>query len=169
MFAVGGVALQHFDEVPGALAALGVVGPVALFVLIALAPFFRAPGVVLVGLAIGLYGPFLGGGVAFAGLVVGAVTSFLAFRGLVGFRSEPPSKGRLARWAIARWAFSQLEVRPILAVAVLRCTFWVSPVLSGLLALSPLHVRDYVIGSIIGLAPAVVVMASLFAKVSSWW
>jgi uncharacterized membrane protein YdjX (TVP38/TMEM64 family) len=62
-----------------------------------------------------------------------------------------------------------LESRPIMTVAILRLIFWMAPPLNYALAMTPVKLRDYVIGSAVGLAAPVVCAALFFEWVVENW
>ena len=56
------------------------------------------------------------------------------------------------------------QERPVRSVALLRLVFWMFPPLNYALALSPVGLRDYVVGSALGLVLPLAVMAALFGS-----
>ena len=91
--------------------------------------------------------------------------------------SEPDTRTFIRRhWAVCRFGgsalaeiespwlrrvLSQLDTRPLRSVIVLRAIFGVAPFLNYALALSSLGFRDYIIGSIIGMAAPIAIAAVL--------
>jgi uncharacterized membrane protein YdjX (TVP38/TMEM64 family) len=61
-----------------------------------------------------------------------------------------------------RALLDRLDRRPILTVALLRLIMWVAPALNYALALSSVRYRDFAIGSAIGLALPMALLAALF-------
>jgi uncharacterized membrane protein YdjX (TVP38/TMEM64 family) len=117
--------------------------------------FIHVPGIVFVSAAALVFGPWKGALVAFAAETIAVCVTFFIIRGVGG----QPLGELKNRWL--RKAMEHLDQRPLLTVIGLRTFFQASPPVNYALALSPLPVRHYVVGSAVGLiAPCIVI--SLF-------
>lgn len=100
------------------------------------------------------FGPWLGGVLAYVGGMGSIALPFLTARLLRRQAAVPwQPTNRIAARAIA-----MLDTHPITAIAILRVFFWFNPPLSYTLALSQVRLRDYLLGSAIGVVPVVVVV-----------
>ncbi len=131
--------VRAFMESAGAW---GFAGFVALF---AAGELVHVPGLVFVGAASIAYGQVLGIAASYTGAMTSVATSFLVVRGIGG---QP--LGEVQR-PILRKLLARLETHPIRTIAILRLIFFMSPALNYGLAMSKVRMRDYLIGSAIGL------------------
>lgn len=138
----------------------GPLGFVVLIVLFSVGMLIQVPGMLFVGVSIWVYGQTVGGILAHLGGVVALSVSFLVAR-TVGGRPLGAMKNK---WA--QKIFARLDESPITTVAVLRLIFWFGPPINYALAFSNVKFRDYVIGSAIGLAPIVAIVAIFFEPLS---
>ncbi len=116
----------------------------------------HVPGLVFVAAAALAYGGFLGVAVALLGAIVSVTVSFVVVRRLGGQPLEVLETSWVRRF------LDNLDERPIVTVAVLRLLFWMAPVLNYGLAMTGVRLRDYVVGSALGLIPPVTVSVLLF-------
>jgi uncharacterized membrane protein YdjX (TVP38/TMEM64 family) len=129
----------------------------ALFLgLFALGALAHMPGVLFLAAAMFIYPSWQGGVVAFVGAVLAVTVSFLVFRSVGG----QPLGG--LRQPLLRRVLRHLDDRPIRTVFLLRLILWLAPVVSSALALSSVRLRDYVVGSALGLALPIAAFALLF-------
>jgi uncharacterized membrane protein YdjX (TVP38/TMEM64 family) len=106
------------------------------------------------------FGPWWGGVLGFVAGMCAITVPFVVARLLRRQQAVPwRPKQKLAARAIA-----MLETHPIRAVVLLRLILWFNPPLSYALALTPLRLRDYLLGCALALAPVVAV-----AMVASSW
>ncbi len=106
------------------------------------------------------FGPYAGGVLAYVAGMCAITLPFITARYLRRQAAEPwRPKQKLAARAMA-----MLETHPIRAVVLLRLVLWFNPPLSYALALTPLRLRDYLIGCALALAPVVAV-----AMLASSW
>jgi uncharacterized membrane protein YdjX (TVP38/TMEM64 family) len=143
-----------------AIASMGPLGVLTLLGLFGLAAWLWIPGIVLVTAAVAIYGPAFGAAVSVVGGMVATSHSFLAIRAVAGPPVEP--EGRILRWIVDR-----LEAQPIALVTALRAVFWLSPMVTGSLALSPIRFRDYLLGSFLGFVPSVVLVSAVIERVAA--
>lgn len=134
----------------------GAWGVLAFTGIFAVGELMHVPGLVFVAAAALAYGGFLGVGVALLGAIVSVTVSFVVVRRLGG----QPLEVLEASWI--RRFLDNLDERPIVTVAVLRLLFWMAPVLNYGLAMTGVRLRDYVVGSALGLIPPVTVTVLLF-------
>jgi uncharacterized membrane protein YdjX (TVP38/TMEM64 family) len=64
---------------------------------------------------------------------------------------------------------SHLEQRPLLSVALLRLVLQLNPVVNSALALSGIRYRDYILGSLIGFTPTILILAFLADRLEKWF
>jgi uncharacterized membrane protein YdjX (TVP38/TMEM64 family) len=147
------------DGLRSYIAACGV-GGVAMFVAaFCLGLLVYVPGMIFFAVSILVWGPVLGGVIAFGGATLAVTASFLVVRAIGG---QPLATTR-ARWV--HRALAQLEHRPIRTVFVLRLVLWTSPPLNYGFALSSLRFRDHLIGSMLGLVVPAAVMGAFTERV----
>lgn len=148
---------EELDSLCAAISAMGPAGVVATVVLFALSTWMWVPGLVPMTLAFMVYGPVGGAVVSVVGGLLAMTHSFLAIRTLAWRAVEIPDNRLL------RHALGHLEAHPVVWVSVLRAVFWLSPVVTSTLALSPIRFRDYALGSVLGFVPAVVTMVTVLS------
>jgi uncharacterized membrane protein YdjX (TVP38/TMEM64 family) len=148
------------DNVHAAVQRAGMWGVLLYVVLFAAAELLHVPGTLMVAAGILAFGPLWGFPISFGAALVSVTTSFLVVRSVGG---APAARARM-RWAWARRVLEHLDERPVRSVALLRLVFWMFPPLNYALALSPVGLRDYVVGSALGLVLPLAVMAALFGS-----
>lgn len=139
----------------------GVVGFLIFLGVFAVGELVHVPGIVFVAAAIFAYGQTLGGLAAYVGAVISVVVSFIVVRAvggqvLVGIQ-RPWVQRMLAR----------LDERPIRVIMLLRLVLWMAPPVNYALAMSSVRLRDYAIGSAIGLLLPIAAAAAFFDWVVS--
>lgn len=144
------------DRVRALMDSAGAWGFLAFVVLFAVGELLHVPGFVFVGAASLAYGQGAGTLAAYAGAMGSVTISFLVVRTIGG----QPLGGVRRPWM--RKMLARLETRPILTVAVLRAIFWLSPALNYGLAMTSVKMRDYLIGSALGLAIPIPVVVFFF-------
>lgn len=143
------------EAIRGFMEGAGVLGFVLFLGVFALGELVHVPGVFFVAAAILAYGRGLGGLAAYAGAVLSVIVSFLVVRGVGGQMLADVRRPWL------RKILAGLERRPIRVVAILRLILWMAPPLNYALAMSTVRLRDYMIGSALGLLIPIA-LASLF-------
>lgn len=133
---------------------LGIVLYVLAFVV---GNLFHVPSWVFLAAAILSFGFFPGYPLAYAANVLSVVVSFVFVRTVGGRALDAVERP----WV--RWALDRLDTRPILMVAFLRLAMAGAPWLNYILAMSNLRLRDYALGSALGLAPHLAVLSALIA------
>ena len=136
--------------------AAGPLGFVGFVVAFAVGELLHIPGAVFVGAASVAYGSALGALAAYLGALASVTASFFVVRGIGG---QP--LGEVKRPFVKRM-LARLDERPVLTVAILRLIFWMAPALNYGLAMSKVRFRDYLLGSALGLALPIPLMAIFF-------
>jgi uncharacterized membrane protein YdjX (TVP38/TMEM64 family) len=120
------------------------------------------PGLAFVAAGILAYGKVLGGILSFIAGVISVTFSFVLVR-TVGGQAITQSKRKWLERILA-----ELDQRPIRTVIILRIVFIFAPALNYALALSTIRLRDYVVGSALGLLIPMALVASLFDLALHW-
>lgn len=144
------------ERVRGVVEAAGGWGILAFVGIFALGELMHVPGIVFVAAAMFAYGYVAGVGAALLGALVSVTVSFLVVRWVGG---QPLTQ---IRWRFARRILERLDARPILCVALLRLLLWMAPPVNYALAMSSIRLRDYMVGSALGLAGPVTGAALFF-------
>jgi len=137
----------------------GWLGVLALAGLFTVGLLLQVPGVLFVGAAVLAYGGWAGGLIAFGSGLIAVTTSFALVRAVGGRTEAAAVRSRTMSRLLAR-----IDRRPVWAVFLLRSIFWLSPPLNYALALSPIGLRDYVVGSAAGLALPIAGWALFFER-----
>lgn len=136
----------------------GAWGYLLLIVIFALGELVHIPGLVFVFAGVVAYGQLVGGILGYVGAVGSVTFSFVVVRTVGGQALEAIEKP----WV--RKILDGLEARPIRTVVLIRLVMWMAPPVNYALALSGIKLRDYVIGSMVGLAPVIAVFAIFFEQ-----
>lgn len=105
----------------------------------------HVPGMVFVAAGVYAYGKLLGGFLAYIGAVTAVTVSFLVVRSVGG------SALAEIKYEFVKKLLAKLDERPITVVIFLRIFLWLAPAVNYVLGLSKIRLRDFVIGSAIGL------------------
>ncbi len=117
------------------------------------AEMIQVPGWILITAGVAAFGPDWGYLLSLIAAILSVAVAFLITRGLGGkplARTQRPMLRRL---------LAQIDHHPVRTVFVLRLIFWVSPPLNCALALTGIRFRHFLIGSALGLAPPLFVIA----------
>lgn len=134
----------------------GLWGLLGYWLAFALGVLVHLPGMAFIGAASVAYGEALGMLVGYSGAMGAAMTSFLLVRTIGG---QP--LGDVKRpWM--RKVLAQLESRPVTTIALLRLVFFLASWLNYGCAMSAVRMRDYALGTAIGLVPQAVAGALFF-------
>ncbi len=109
------------------------------------------PGMLFVFVARAAYGGVVGYFLSYGAAIVAVTAPFLLVRGIRTQRERTWQP----RWRFLRRLLDGVETHPIRSVVLLRLFLWISPPLDYALAFTSISLRDYVIGSAIGLAPCI--------------
>jgi uncharacterized membrane protein YdjX (TVP38/TMEM64 family) len=143
------------EHIRALLAGAGVFGVVVFVVVFSLGLLAQLPGLLFIAVAVLAYGRTMGALVALLGAAVAISVSFFVVRRFGGSALAEIESPWLRR------ILAQLETRPLRSVILLRAVFGVAPFLNYALALSSLGFRDYIVGSIIGMAAPIALAAVL--------
>lgn len=143
------------EHIRALLAGAGVFGVIVFVIVFSLGLLAQLPGLLFIAVAVLAYGRTMGALVALLGAVVAISVSFIVVRRFGGSALAEIESPFLRR------ILSQLDTRPLRSVILLRAIFGVAPALNYALALSSLGFRDYIIGSIIGMAAPITLAAIL--------
>lgn len=147
---------ESIEALRGFMQSAGAAGALLFVVAFCVGELLHIPGLVFVATGVLAYGRLQGGALAFAAGVLSMTLSFVIVRGVSGQALAEIDKPWLKR------AMSWVETRPIVTVAVLRTVLILSPPLNYALALSSIRLRDYVVGSALGLLPPLVLAVVAF-------
>ena len=163
LFAVGeitgvrkGLSVARLRELT---AGAGLLGVLAFVVAFAVGELVQIPGLVFVAAGIAAWGPVRGGALAWAAAVLSVVVTFVVVRGVGGKALSEVDNPWMKR------ALTHLDARPIVIIVMLRTVFVISPPLNYALALSTIRLRDYLIGSALGLMLPIVFAAIFFEQI----
>jgi uncharacterized membrane protein YdjX (TVP38/TMEM64 family) len=146
------------EEIRTRMAMAGWWAPVLYVGAFALAELAHFPGTVFVLAAVVAYGRLVGGALAFTGAIISFLVTFTVVRRVGG---QPLGA---IRWAWVRRILAELDGHPIRTVVLLRLVLWMTPQVNYVLALSSVKTRDFVVGSIIGLAGPICALAFMFDR-----
>lgn len=144
------------ESVRAFMQSMGVGGFLAFLLVFAVGVLLHVPGLVFVGAAVVAYGELLGAGAAYVGAVVSVSASFVIVRAVGG---QPLGDVRRP-WM--RKVLERLERHPVRTIALLRVMFMVAPAINYGMAMTSVRLRDYVVGSAIGLVVPIAVVAFFF-------
>jgi len=113
--------------------------------------FLYIPGMVFVGVAVWVWGPWLGFAIGYSCGVLGVNLHFLSLRLIGGRPLAANARTKRPRWSWVQKALGALEAHPIREVILLRSLMFMSPPLNMALALTGVRGRDHLIGSALGL------------------
>jgi uncharacterized membrane protein YdjX (TVP38/TMEM64 family) len=145
-------------RIRAALGAAGLWGPVLFVAAFCAGELVHVPGTVFVAASVVCYGRLGGSILALVGALVSLSVSFVVVRAVGG---KPLAA---IRWRFVRRMLEHLEGRPVRTIALLRLVLWMAPQLNYALALSSVRFRSYVVGSALGLAAPITVIALLFDR-----
>jgi uncharacterized membrane protein YdjX (TVP38/TMEM64 family) len=148
----------HFDrERIRALVEGGGAWGVAVFVVVfCVGELLHIPGLVFVAVAMVAYGRTVGVPIALLGAMASVTFSFVVVRAIGG---QPLAA--IARPTVRR-LLGLIDRRPVTSVALLRLIFQMAPPINYALAMSAVGLRDYLIGSALGLIGPVTAFALFF-------
>jgi uncharacterized membrane protein YdjX (TVP38/TMEM64 family) len=157
--ATGVMDLEEVDQVRALIQRAGI-WQIPLFIVVyGIGILAHVPGSVFVGGGVLLFGPVWGGVWCYLGALLGNLISFEIVR-LMGYRP-------LARvsWPVLEGLFSRLAERPIRAVTLIRLVFPTTAPVNYALALTDVAFGAYLVGSLVGVLPQLLVCVWLFGFV----
>lgn len=137
-------------------------GATAFTALFVLANLAHIPGAFFLAAAVLALGPVWGALTTYVAACIACVVTFVVVRAL-GADALRELDNRLARRLFAR-----LDAHPVRSVVLLRTVFQTVPALNYTLALSGVKLRDYVVGTLLGLPLPILVMTALFDSLAVW-
>lgn len=135
----------------------GVLGGLTFVGVWSLVNFVQVPSFVFACAALGLYGPWAGALVAWAGAQVVLTVVFVVTRVVGG----SPLQGTQKPWL--RRIMVHLERHPVRTIALARVVGWMSPAINYPVVLAGVRYRDYLLGSMLGLAPPIALLAGAWS------
>lgn len=144
------------DRVRALVEGAGALGVLAYLGVFTVGQLLGVPGLVFVAAGIVVYGPLHGALLGLVGAVFAMTVSFQIVRTVGG---QPLGA---AQRPFMKRVLAQLDARPVRAVALLRLVFWLAPPVNYALALSRIRLRDFVLGSLIGLVLPITCAAVFF-------
>ena len=154
--ALGADAYLTKDHIQELMAAAGLWAIPVYWAVFSLGEFVQVPGWVFIAAATAGYEWLPAFFLALSGATVSALVSFLVVRGISGHALAELKNRWLQR------ILALVDRRPILTVFVLRLILWAAPPLNYALGLTRIRLRDYLIGTVLGLAPPVLGLVVLF-------
>jgi uncharacterized membrane protein YdjX (TVP38/TMEM64 family) len=131
----------------------------AMFVL---ANLVHIPGGFFLAAAVLALGPVWGALTTYVAACIACTVTFVVVRAL-GADALRELDNRLARRL-----FASLDAHPVRSVVMLRTVFHSVPALNYTLALSGVRLRDYVVGTLLGLPLPILVITLLFDTLAVW-
>ncbi|MEO6954052.1 MAG: VTT domain-containing protein, partial [Polyangia bacterium] len=120
------------------------------------------PGMLFFATGVLIWGRLLGGVIGGATALLSVVFTFMIVRVIGGQPLSKPTRPFMQR------ILAHLADRPISTVAMLRMVFFLTPSVTYALALSPIRFGQMMLGSAIGLAPPLTIIALLSERVMHW-
>lgn len=162
-YAIGVTDDFTIDGLRAEVAEAGPLGAVVFMLCFVVGNLIHLPGMLFVVAALLAWGRTDGALIALAAGLVACTTSFVIVRAVGGTPLAEP------RHPWARRVLAHLDRRPIPVIAALRIGFQFSPPVNYALAMSSVRLRDYVLGSALGLVPFMFGVAILFEQVITWF
>ncbi len=137
-------------------------GLLAFTALFTLANLAHIPGAFFLAAAVFALGPVWGALTTYVAACISCAVTFAVVRAL-GADALRALDNRLSRRLLAR-----LDAHPVRSVVLLRTVFQTAPTLNYALALSGVKLRDYMIGTLLGLPLPILAMTALFDTLAVW-
>ncbi len=150
------------EQIRSLIQAAGPWGIVLFVALFAIGELVHIPGMVFVVAAVLAYGRTTGFFVGWLGAVVSVTVSFVLVRSFGGQALTQ------IKWKVVQRMLDRLDARPVSTVFILRSLLWVAPPLNFALAMSRIRLRDYLIGSSLGLLAPIAGVVVLFEQALAW-
>jgi len=163
VWASGAAAQLTPQQIAEWVARAGIFGPLAYVALFSAAELAHLPGVLFVLAAALLWPPAIAIPTAYAGAVCASLVVFLVSRRIV----PGDVRKRLPEWLL-RWE-SSLESHGLRTVIGLRAVLFMLPTVHWLLGASRVSLRDYALGTAVGLLPGVVLYVLLGRQAWAHW
>lgn len=151
------------DGLRAQVAEAGHWGAIVFVLCFVIGNLIHLPGMLFVVAALLAWGRTDGAIIALVGGLLACTSSFVIVRAVGGTPLAEP------RHPWVRQILGHLDRRPIPVIAALRIGFQFSPPVNYALAMSSVRLRDYVLGSALGLVPFMFGVALLFEQVVAWF
>jgi uncharacterized membrane protein YdjX (TVP38/TMEM64 family) len=151
------------ESVRALMSSMGAWGFLLFLVAFAVGELMHVPGLVFVGAAAIAYGQLLGVLAGYVGALVSVTASFVLVRAVGGQPLGSPRRP----WM--RKVLARLEQRPVRTVALLRLGLFMAPALNYGLAMTSVRLRDYVLGSALGLLVPIPLIVLLFDRLAAYF
>ena len=137
-------------------------GLLAFAALFALANLVHIPGGFFLAAAVLALGPLWGALLTYVAACLSCMLTFAVVRALGADALREFSS------PLARRLFARLDAQPLRSVVLLRLIFQSVPALNYALALSGLHWRPYLLGTLLGLPLPILVITLLLERIAAW-
>lgn len=137
-------------------------GVLIFTVMFAVGNLAHIPGTIFLVAAVVALGPVWGGMATYAGACTSCVVTFLVIRP-VGANAIRQFRNQIFTRVLAR-----MDAHPMRSVLLLRLLFQTLPTLSYALALSGVHFRDYLLGTLLGLPLPILIYSVFFETLARW-
>lgn len=138
-------------------------GGLLIFILLfALGNFIQIPGWIFLAAAVLALGRTMGGLATYVAAIVSCVMTFLVIRFVGGDALRQLDKPVIAR------ILRHLDARPIRSVVLARTLFQTAPPLNYALAMSGIQLREYLIGTLLGLPLPIFLYCLFFDYLEQW-
>jgi len=141
------------EKLTGLIQSAGMWGAFIFVAAFALGTVMQVPGLLFISLAVVIYGRYAGIAVAWLGAIGAVSLSFWLVRALGG-----KALGEIKQPFVRRM-LGMLDARPTFTVMLLRMVLVVNPPVTYALALSNVRYREFLLGSVVGLMPPLVILA----------
>lgn len=116
----------------------------------------QVPGLVFIAAAVVAFGRLEGALLGWLGTMIAVAVSFWVVRLIGGRPLEGVQRPRVKQ------LLARLDQQPVRVTAMLRLLFFAAPPVTYALALSGMRFRDYMMGSVVGLTPTLIVLIFFF-------
>lgn len=138
-------------------------GGLLLFILLfSLGNLVQIPGWIFLASAVLALGPAMGGIVTYMAAIISSLITFLVIRVVGGDVLRQVDNKLIAR------ILRHLDNRPILSVVFARIFFQTAPPLNYALAMSGIKLREYMIGTLLGLPLPILIYCVFFDYIEQW-
>ncbi|MDX1803519.1 MAG: VTT domain-containing protein [Alcanivorax sp.] len=137
-----------------------VTGVLAFILIFILGNLVQLPGWIFLAAAVLALGTVLGGLVTYVAACLSCMVTFVVVRSLGGQALEQIDR------PLARRILDRLDSHPVRSVALLRLLFQTMPALNYTLALTGVRLREYMIGTLIGLPLPLLLYCLFFDRIA---
>ena len=141
------------ENIRQTIGSFGALGPLVFIALFSVGHLLHIPGTVFISAGTIAFGAPWGGPLTVLAGTIAVSTNFVIMRSIGGDALMHLD----SHWM--RRALKLIDERPLLAVILLRVVMYTSPALSTALALTPVNFWRHLLGSAIGMSPAVLAIS----------